>query len=354
MSLSPLERLSLRARFGVEQAARVGWYAANNAIAVRRARELARGLPPLPKPKIEAPGGVPDRARLLPYVRKLLADDLANVEAGLYPMPEDDVQGLRDLLRRREMYFADLPEVVRRRHEGASQEIDRSQAKRPRYYLQNFHYQSGGWMTDESAALYDTQVETLFFGAAAAMRRQGLVPIAEEVAGRDQRAMRLVDVACGTGAFLKDVARAFPRLPALATDLSEPYVRWTRGELADRPTVRALVANAEALPLPDASVDVVTNVYLFHELPPKIRAVVAAEMARVTRPGGIVVLVDSLQRGDLPELDGLLELFPQMFHEPYYASYTTTDMPALFAPHGMRLEREWPAFMSKVFVFRKD
>ena len=31
--------------------------------------------------------------------------------------------------------------------------------KRPRYYLQNFHFQSGGWMTDDSASRYDTQVE---------------------------------------------------------------------------------------------------------------------------------------------------------------------------------------------------
>ena len=34
----------------------------------------------------------------------------------------------------------------------------------PRYFLQNFHYQSGGYLTDESAALYDHQVEVLFVG----------------------------------------------------------------------------------------------------------------------------------------------------------------------------------------------
>ena len=353
MNRSPLERAALRARFGIEQAARVGWYAANNMTAVRRARALAKDLPPLPRPKVSSPAGVPDRARLLPHIRRLLADDLANVEAGLYPMPEDDVASLADLLRRRERYLEDLPEVVRRRHLRASQEVDRETGKRPRYYLQNFHYQSGGWMTAESAALYDTQVETLFFGAAAAMRRQGLVPIAQEVRGRDQRTMRLLDIACGTGAFLRDVARAFPRLPAIASDLSEPYARWARSALADRPTVRAVVGNAEALPFADGTIDIVTNVYLFHELPPKVRPVVALEMARVVRPGGIVVVIDSLQTGDTPELDGLLELFPQMFHEPYYESYTKTDIAALFATGGLVAERVWPAFFSKVFVFRK-
>ena len=35
--------------------------------------------------------------------------------------------------------------------------------------------------------------------------------------------------------------------------------------------------------------------YLFHELPGSVRRAVAAEMARVLRPGGLVVLVDSVQ-----------------------------------------------------------
>ena len=39
----------------------------------------------------------------------------------------------------------------------------------------------------------------------------------------------------------------------------------------------------------------VTCVYLFHELPAGVRRAVAAEMARVLRPGGLVVLVDSVQ-----------------------------------------------------------
>ena len=70
-------------------------------------------------------------------------------------------------------------------------------------------------------------------------------------------------------------------------------------------------------------------------------------------PGGRVVIVDSLQTGDTPSLDGLLELFPQPFHEPYYRSYLTTDMARLFQDPGLEVEAFWPAFVSKVFVFRK-
>jgi hypothetical protein len=34
------------------------------------------------------------------------------------------------------------------------------------------------------------------------------------------------------------------------------------------------------------------------------------------------VLIDSLQRGDRPDYEGMLELFLQSYHEPYYESYT--------------------------------
>ncbi|UOM33327.1 class I SAM-dependent methyltransferase [Acuticoccus sp. I52.16.1] len=351
--MTPVERFALRARFGLAQAARVGWYASQNAAGVRVGREAGRDLPPPPKPVIEAPAGIPDRATLLRHVRKLLVRDLANVEAGLYPMPTDEPDGLRGLLARRDMYLRDIPSIVRRRATGSHQEVDRSEGKRPRYYMQNFHFQTDGWMTEDSARLYDTQVETLFFGAAAAMRRQGLVPIADMVRTRDQRSLRMLDVASGSGAFLRDVRLAFPRLPVIASDLSEPYVRLARGKLAPRPGAGAVVGAAEGLPFRSDAFDIVSTIYLFHELPPKVRPLVAAEMARVVAPGGRIVVIDSLQTGDTAELDGLLELFPQLFHEPYYRSYLTEDVSALFAAAGLELMASWPAFLSKVQLFQK-
>ena len=52
------------------------------------------------------------------------------------------------------------------------------------------------------------------------------------------------------------------------------------------------------------------------ELPPKMRRVVLNECARVLKPGGRLVLIDSVQRGDRPDYEGMLELFPKNYHEP--------------------------------------
>jgi ubiquinone/menaquinone biosynthesis C-methylase UbiE len=90
-----------------------------------------------------------------------------------------------------------------------------------------------------------------------------------------------------------------------------------------------------------------------HELPPSVRRIVFREFARVLKPGGRLVLVDSLQRDNEPDYEGLLELFPQNFHEPYYESYIKEDFGAIGKACGLTHTRDIRAFVSKVMVFDK-
>ena len=220
----------------------------------------------------------------------------------------------------------------------------------PTYYRQNFHYQSGGWFTQDSARRYETQVESLFAGTAAAMRRRALALLAEAWKHSDQRSLTLVDLACGAGAFLRDLGQAFPRARLAGVDLSMPYLEEARRRSGTRAVVQA---RAERLPFPDASLDAVTCVYLFHELPPRYRPVVAGEIARVLKPGGLLAFADSLQPADEPRLTRLLEAFPAYFHEPYYADYSRTDLTALFAEAGLAERARDKAFLTKAVLYEK-
>jgi ubiquinone/menaquinone biosynthesis C-methylase UbiE len=293
--------------------------------------------------------------RLNADMTALLAQDLANVEAGVYPLPADHDGSLLTLLDRSRLFFQDLPAVDRRRKRNAIREVlnAKTRGRRPVYYLQNFHFQSGGWLTEESANRYDTQVEVLFKGTANAMRRQALPPLAEVFAGRDQRKLRLIDIGCGTGRFLDFAKQVWPRLPALGLDLSEAYIRHARRHLKRWSHINFVVANAEAIPAPDNSCDAVTCIFMLHELPPKVRRTVIGEAARVLKPGGRLVLMDSLQRGDQPDYDGMLERFPQQYHEPYYQSYVGENFPAIARRYGLVHQRDVSAFVSKVMVFDK-
>jgi ubiquinone/menaquinone biosynthesis C-methylase UbiE len=80
---------------------------------------------------------------------------------------------------------------------------------------------------------------------------------------------------------------------------------------------------------------------------------VAAEIARVLKPGGLFVFIDSLQMGDRPGWDGLIEAFPARFHEPYYAHYATDDLDAIFSEVGLAAKETAQAFLSKVMTRRK-
>jgi len=298
-----------------------------------------------------APGLLP----LLQDVLQLQTKDAKAVADGLYPIPLEESGSFSERIEAVRRMLDDLPQSAERRAEKRFDEaasLPEAQGL-PDYYTQNFHYQSGGWLTQDSAKLYDIQVETLFMGAAGAMRRQAIPPIAEFVKGHDQRQLRLLDVACGSGRFLGQLAQAFPALPMTGTDLSQAYLDEAARFLKDRRTIDFRQANAEALPFDTASFDIATSIYLFHELPREVRRRVVSEIARILKPGGLFVFVDSLQWGDVEAYDGLLEAFPQRFHEPYFQDYCGDDLagPAgVFAEAGFDLRDAFTAFLSKVVV----
>ncbi len=208
-------------------------------------------------------------------------------------------------------------------------------------------------MTRDSARRYDTQVEVLFRGTANVIRRQALPPLHEVLAGRDQRALRFLDVGCGTGRFLNFFKQSWPRLPALGIDMSEAYVEEAKHHLKDWGWLDLAVAKGEDMPVASESQDTAASVFLFHELPPKVRRTVLAEFARVLKRGGRLVLIDSLQLGDEPDYDSALERFPHNFHEPYYSSYLKEDFAALAKACGLVHIRDMNAFIAKVMVFDK-
>ncbi|RJF94880.1 class I SAM-dependent methyltransferase [Oleomonas cavernae] len=339
-----------RLAYGTARAMRVAWFAGQY-LAAERLTRASRGAIDRSN-KGQGTGWRP----LLAAIEDLFARDLANIEAGLYAMPDDLALRPGPALRNAVRFFQDLPQVARRRREGAHAEVLDDEIRRiyPRYYLQNFHFQTDGWLSDRSAALYDHQVEVLFTGTGGAMRRQALPHLRTILAGRDLRAVRVADVACGTGGLIADMKATWPRLDVTAVDLSPAYLRKAQRRLEGRGRMHFVQAKAEALPFADASLDAITCVYLFHELPPKIREGVAAEFARVVKPGGGVVLVDALQAGDVPPFDGLLDFFPRAFHEPYFSTYAQADLGALFAAAGLRLAAAAPAFLSKAMRFTRD
>ena len=329
------------------QAARIGWFFGQKLLAARLAK-------PMSVPDKLRGRAMPDRQRLLADLWRLIEQDWRNIEAGLYAAPEDDEGGPLAGLRRAVDFFTDMRQVEARRHAEPAEALlpEAPRDRYPGYYRRKFHFQTDGYLSEASAERYDYQVEVLFGGAAAAMRRQALVPLREALPRHPGLAQaRLLDIGCGTGAFLREVKRNYPRLAVTGLDLSAPYLSVAGRRLADWSRVELVEDAAEAMPFGEAEFDVVSVIYLLHELPPRTRRTVIDEVRRVLKPGGTLILVDSLQTGDAPDYDALLDYFPVGFHEPYYASYLVEDLDRLVGP-GFSPEARTLAYFSKVVAYR--
>ncbi|MEM8617228.1 MAG: class I SAM-dependent methyltransferase [Pseudomonadota bacterium] len=358
MGMGVLETLTQsagRARYTAAQGLRSAWYGGQYALARRRSAGFNR-----PGEPTFTPQNAFDLRALREAYFELFRQDRANIEAGLYPDPvaqEMRLARLPKAVRRARAFLADVAAVDRRRLERNGTEVrdlDRADPERfPTYYRQNFHYQTDGWLSDESAALYDHQVEALFTGAASAMRRAVLAELVKALKGYDQTQTKVLDLACGTGGFMAQVLSALPRLNLTGIDLSPPYAEKARQATKAWPQADVVEGLAEDLPFEAGQFDAITNIYLFHELPPRIRPRVIAEAARVLKPGGALIIGDSLQFGDVADLDGILEYFPEGFHEPYYKGYLGWDFAPQMAEAGFTLDHTVLAFLTKVNVWRK-
>ncbi len=143
------------------------------------------------------------------------------------------------------------------------------------------------------ARFYDFGVRQLFkLVGGEIMFRCGIVEAAAVEAGQ-----RVLDVACGTGTLAQLLAEsAGPEGSVTGVDLSEGMLKVARrkAEAAGLPAPRLefVQANAEDLPFADASFDRVTASLAIHELNRQGRTNALAEVYRVLRPGGMVVIAD--------------------------------------------------------------
>ena len=304
----------------------------------------------------ETSADAPARVLLARRYEDLLTRDLANVHGGHYPRALLFQIPFARYARALPSLLLDLPRVARRIRSRDAHDLpaDVDVERYPEYFRRNFHWQTDGYLSRRSAERYDLAVELLFAGTSDVMRRQVIPPISRFLASAGERDVRLLDVACGTGRTLAQLAVAHPRLRLTGLDLSPYYLQVARRVLADVPDASLVAENAERLPFRNGHFDVVTSVHLFHELPRASRRAVLAEMHRVLRPGGLLVIEDSAQLAESGELTFFLGRFAAEFHEPFYRDYVADDLVALLTDAGFRVESVEAHFVAKVCVARKS
>jgi len=124
--------------------------------------------------------------------------------------------------------------------------------------------------------------------------------VVEAVVAGDRLPRRVLDLGCGTGRLLEDLRRRLPEAELVGVDPSEAMLTVARGRLGRDPRVRLEVATAARLPLPDASLDVVTTTMSFHHW--EEQGASLREVGRVLAPGGRLLIADVLGIGFIGRL----------------------------------------------------
>lgn len=287
---------------------------------------------------------------------RLLKKDSENIVQGIYPVEVLKPEILsRHFLRFPRIIYDGYSVAQRRKDKSAhdfNAEAEGFLKDLPEYYQRNFHFQSGGYLTRESAELYEHQVEILFSGSADAMRRL-ILPLAKQVHLGDGAGLHFLEVGAGTGRLTRFVKLAYPQAKITVMDLSYPYLKKAQENLQEFNRLDFVQGAAEELPFQDQKFDFVYSCFLFHELPHEIRRRVVAEGFRVLKAGGAYGMVDSLQEEDTHDFEWALEQFPVDFHEPFYKNYIQNPMEGLLIAAGFEGLHKDQGFFAKTLIARK-
>jgi ubiquinone/menaquinone biosynthesis C-methylase UbiE len=157
--------------------------------------------------------------------------------------------------------------------------------------------------------------------------RPGFAPEVFELLARELDigpGRRVCDLAAGTGKFTRGLVDLGADVVAV-----EPVEGMRRQFRAALPDVDLLDGTAEALPLPDESVDALTGAQAFHwfDMPAAL-----AEIRRVLRPGRGMAMVWNRRDESVPWIAAMSEVLN--WHEHPYSGYEATDWARIVTDAG--------------------
>ena len=144
---------------------------------------------------------------------------------------------------------------------------------------------NGGWRYD----LMGWFVDTFLFRGQWRELRQKTINLA-----RIQPSEKVLDVGCGTGTLAIEVARSVGKAGlVVGIDPSTQQIAWASSKAARRNLpVQFQIGVIEQLPFPDQTFDVVLSSLMMHHLPAPLKRQGLAEISRVLKPGGRLVIAD--------------------------------------------------------------
>ena len=155
-------------------------------------------------------------------------------------------------------------------------------------------------------------------------------------------------MATGTG----KQAYAFAKkgFDVIGIDISESMLR-IANKKNKYPNAKFQLADATDLPFADGRFDVVCISFALHDMPSTIQEKVLMEMARVTRAGGRIVIVDyGLPRNKIGKF--FVYHLIKFYEREYYVKFIRSDLRALIKNAGIEIIAEASALLGVARIIK--
>jgi ubiquinone/menaquinone biosynthesis C-methylase UbiE len=209
----------------------------------------------------------------------------------------------------------------------------------PAYLLREFHRMPNGYYSHTLAEGYERGFERAMLGHVGAVRAW----MAEQLA----ESHSVLDLGCGSG----KVGGALTAIGVPDVWGIDASVYQLRIAERDFPRLKLVQGLAEQMPFADGRFDGVAACFLMHELPAAVADAVLAEVHRVLRPGGRLVI--SEPSAEQLETRSLLELWRRhgwrgvyfrvlalLVTEPYVEDWHGRDIAAWAEAHGFGVDHD--------------
>lgn len=145
-----------------------------------------------------------------------------------------------------------------------------------------------GRTLDHAAAVYDILAPVMTLGQEGRYRQLAIRLL--DLRGGEN----VLDVGCGTGVLTRLIAARLSAANACAVglDAAPKMIEVARRRGAGLPHLRFDVGVAETLAYPDAAFDRAVSTFFFHHIDAELKRRSLAELLRVLKPGGRLIIVD--------------------------------------------------------------
>jgi|GEM_PF-4005121 len=250
-------------------------------------------------------------------------------------------------LNRYKLILKDLKSFLARKNRKDSHDIKTKKINDdcPEYFKRNYHYQTDGYFTLDSAKRYDHQIELLFLGTAHIMRKVAysvLKPFLKSNAS-------VLEFGAGSGTSGHQFKLLFPDIELDLLDPSESYLAHAKSISPEtfNEYIPAFIENFKS----SKKYDCIYSCFVLHEIPVRHWDSMIQTLKDLLKENGHILIIDSQQNCDKIEHQFALDQFAEDFYEPYFQEFREKSLVEYFEGHGFKLIEKKEVLFSKSLLF---